>query len=972
MEVHLFGAAHAVLDGETEIRFRPTMRDRALCHLAYADGWVSREALAFLFWPDVPEDVARHNVRQLLKRMRRLPWLESLEVSADVLRWTVPTDVDAMALAIDDERWDELPADPELLRGMDGGAEVEFEAWLSDERRRVRERWRTALLRAAAADAAAGEPGRAAGRLRPLVEEDDPGEVLPTYMELLVRSGDRPAALAAYDRVRARLTADLGIDPPARAADLATRLRHSEPDRPDRVSTRATGRRDELTEVLGVLRQPRCRLLTLLGPGGIGKSTLARLVLPIVGDRHADGAALVSLESTSDAGVVPARIAAAVGIRLDARLDPGEELVDRISDADLLLVVDNVEHLPESWTLLSGLVAACPRLRVLVTSRERLRLDEEWVYEVAGLRDADATELLRDRLRRVAPGVSVAPEEAVGICRAVGGSPLGIELAAPWLRLMGADQVVAEIERDVSILSGGPRDHADRHRSLTATMEHSWSLLSAEERAAVEALSVLVSPYPADLAKEVTGVSQSVLRDLADKSLLGNRSADRYFSHPLVRGYATARLAADRERDDRIRRRHAEVVLGTLARRPDAADVADLVDDAVAAWRWAAKASRLDLVEQAAEGLTRVLEVEGRVNQGLGVLAEAAAAATRADAAGSVVATIRRGEAVMLDLLGRHADAAAAARAAVQEAERAGADRTLAHALLALAWAVKTLEGDQAQYAISRRAMHVAERTGDPVLVVSARNSLGCSAPSLPECADHLQQGLDLAASERLGEHVERLTGNLGAVRACMGEAEAGQRLMREGLARARTAGRTARVAEYLSDLAFFWAEQGELGEAARLVEEAEDLAGTVESWDRWIYIALVAGEVRRQLGDWGGASRRLHTAMRRALDVGNTALMLRSLRLHGQLLLDQGDAVAGLRALAVVSSGPTRRGDFTSEVVNPRVWEDCTSGVPLDEVRAAQKWAEDHTVEQAVRMALGPCDNAPGAEPIHRGGLLE
>jgi predicted ATPase/DNA-binding SARP family transcriptional activator len=950
VRVEMLGTARVVPGDRPTVGLKPTMRDQALAYLAYDGRWIRRDRLGFLFWPDVPDSTARHNVRQLVKRIRRLEWLADLELEDDNIRWSVSSDVADLQDAITEQRWGDLPLAADLLPGLERNASPDFEGWLLAERQRIRDQWRSALIRAAVAAGDAGQPSRGTRLLKPLLADDDGGLVLARYMDLAARAGDPSSAVTAFERVAARLRDDLGVDPPDRVRELADRLR-SEPDSHASNDALLVGRTDEVTELAGLLAQPDCRLLTLLGPGGIGKSTLARMLLGRIAAGYRDGAEFVPLASISEPEALPSAIAVHLGLALDGRVDPVAQLAHALRGRQLLLVLDNAEHLADGWVVISALIKACPRLRVVVTTRERLRLDDEWVYSVGGLGENEAVELFERRARRVAPDVSVCRIDSLAVCRAVGGSPLGIELAVPWLRVMTGHEIVAQIDRDPGMLSGGGRDALARHRSLEAAMAHSWKLATAEERIAVEALSVFAAPYSRELASAVADVSPTLLRDLVDKSLVQRRPDGRYASHPLVRQYAAACLSADDARRSAVRHRHAGVVLDRLDPVEITPQQRVLLDDALQAWQHATDHGDLELLRPAVRGLITLLDATGRYRHGLQLLTRAASRIGDEDSRGqATVAALHQGEATLLDRLGRHSQAAVMARAAIEAASAAGEQRLLVLAQLSLGWARKWIDGDPAQYAASNDALPIAESLLDDNLLAMVREALGCSAPTLEECRDHLLAGLALAARPAVRSD---LSYSLGSVTWALGDHDAAVGYAEEGLAIARSAGHVPAMVASLTNLAFFHAEGGDLEPAQRLSREALALLGELEFMEVRIRAELVSGEIQRRVGDAADARSRMYRALQMASAIGNVALSLRSLRLHGQLLIGDGAVDEGLRMLALVLSGTDRRGDFTCEIINPRVWEENTASLDPARAEQARRWACDRELTTVVTDVL-------------------
>ena len=839
--------------------------------------------------------------------MRRLSWAGSLEVADDNVRWCVTSDVEDLRDAIEQARWADLPAPEELLPGMEAKATVEFEEWLFQQRWSLRQQWRAALFDAAAEAEQRGSPGRGARLLRPMLDTDDADLVLHRYMELLVLAGERAAATAAYDLIASGAA--------TRAWSLRSRPPRSPPGspgtgprtNPERVNG-TVARNGEVTELAGLLSRIECRLLTLLGPGGIGKSTLAEMLVRRVQPTYADGAGVVSLDAVNDPGDVPSRIAIDLGVALDAATDAGEQIRNALRRKHRLVVLDNVEHLPGAWPFFAELLAACPQLDLVATSRERLRLPEEWVFQVEGMADDDAIELFGERAQHVTGRLEIDRDEALGVCRAVGGSPLGIELAAPWLRVMSCADIIAEIGGDPGLLSGGGAGVLTRHRSVEAAMAHSWRLATPTEREAIEALAMFSARFTRQLAREVADTSPLVLRDLVDKSLLQAHPDGRYGFHPLVRQYAAARLAADPARQSKTRDCHARAILHQITHTSAAPLDTDILEDAVRAWRHAIATSELDLAARATEGLVQRLKTAGRCQQGLELLGSVPDDDVPAHQA--LIGAVGCGRAELLLSTGRHEQAAEAAERAIRAAAAADDDRVRVLAGLTLGWARKWTDGDGAQYEVTRQLLPIAEALHDDAVIADVFNALGCSAPALEECRDHLRAGV--AAAEQANRPLLQGTcmHNLGCVLWGLGDTEAALSYLGDTLAMARSAGiRWAQISS-LTMLAFVHGERSELARAQQLATEAENLAQDSEFTDYNIGATLVAGEICRLAGDVEGARSRMGAGLKMAVGQGTDALTLRALRLHGLTLLDEDQPRRDSRSWP--SSFPRSRGRGT------------------------------------------------------------
>ena len=303
------------------------------------------------------------------------------------------------------------------------------------------------------------------------------------------------------------------------------------------------GRSQELTTVTTQLRQDDVRLVTLLGPGGIGKTRLAIEVARAVQTKFADGAIFVPLAAVTEPTQIPQAILQAMQLPLAGNDPPLVQVQRLLRRRHLLLVLDNFEQLMEGATMLSELLAAAPKLQLLVTSRERLNLAEEWLFPVPELDEAVA--LFGQTAVRVQPNFDVSVEETAvnHICQLVGGHPLAVELAASWTRFMPCTQIAAQIEQDLDFLANAPRNAPERHRSLRALFDHSWQLLTPVEQNALAKLSIFRGGFAPEQAASVAGATWPILLGLVDKSLVEARGDNRFDLHELTRQYAATKLA---------------------------------------------------------------------------------------------------------------------------------------------------------------------------------------------------------------------------------------------------------------------------------------------------------------------------------------------------------------------------------------------------------------------------------------------
>ena len=549
-------------------------------YLAYREDWVQRDELLLLFWPDEDEKAARHNLSQLLYESKRQSWAAGLEVERNRVRWPIATDVGAFREAIGAGSWDEAVElyEGELLGGVLADENPGYQDWLIREREELQADWRDAVLKHAAVLEGA------AALLREVLRHDSLAEdVLQAYMRCAAADGQRDQALRAFENFRSTLHSELEVEPLEATLLLADELREGAGASPRPAAdappplcnfptshTPFVGRDLELAELGSHLLDPDTRLLTLVGPGGIGKSRLAQQLARSRAGAFAAGATFVPLASVAAPDLLADTALAAFGLERSGRRPPLEQLLDYLADREALLLLDNVEHLLEAAGDVALLLDTAPRLRVLATSREPLDLPGEVLYELAGLsfpadeswEDAeayDAVALFLRSARRVHQHFQLGPRnhaDVIHLCRLLGGLPLGLELAAAWVRLLTPGELVEELGRNLDLLRT-EEDVPERHRSLQAVFEHSWALLSEREQRALSDLAVFRGDFTKDAATEVGEVTLRTLLALVNKSLLQRTSSGRFERHVTVRQFALDRLAADPERNAAMLDRHA-------------------------------------------------------------------------------------------------------------------------------------------------------------------------------------------------------------------------------------------------------------------------------------------------------------------------------------------------------------------------------------------------------------------------------
>ncbi len=342
--------------------------------------------------------------------------------------------------------------------------------------------------------------------------------------------------------------------------------------------TSFVGRASELDEIDRLLGDPDCRLLTLVGPGGAGKTRLALAAAAHRIERYPQGVHFVPLVSVASPEFLAPAVAESIQFAVDGAhsgFSAQEQLLDYLSERSTLLVLDNFEHLVDGTDLLGEIIERAPKVELLTTSRERLNLQSEWVLDVHGLGLMDngnggsgALRLFEERATRIEPDFSLDDQRADAhrICRLVEGLPLGIELAASWVSVLSCREIAAEIEKNIDFLATSMRDIPERHRSLRAAFDQSWSLLSGEQQGVLARLSVLRGDFGREAAVAVAGADLRLLSSLVSKSFVRRSDFGRYELHELLRQYSAEKLAAQSpDALEATRERHARYYLGALS-----------------------------------------------------------------------------------------------------------------------------------------------------------------------------------------------------------------------------------------------------------------------------------------------------------------------------------------------------------------------------------------------------------------------
>ncbi|WP_214325713.1 ATP-binding protein [Nonomuraea sediminis] len=536
--------------GGRPVGIRAAKTRALLCYLAATPGPRPRSELAALLWGERPDANARGSLRLSLSELRREVggWLD---ITRDHVRFRAGD-----GCFVDHERLARTPSVAEALRlwrgdFMDGVWFCDapaFGGWLESERRRARLLLRGLLLRGAST------PPEEFVRLARLVAALEPydEEAHRLLITALAESGNRGAALACYDDLRRRLADELGVEPAPETVAVRRGLVRAAPPVP---RTGLVGRDSEIRDVRALLA--RRRLVTLLGPGGVGKTRLAI------------AAAAPSCAFVSFAGVGPEAAVTTLARRLGVDLSPQRPALDLLLSAlarrELLLVLDNLEHLQDFDPVIARIMGTAPGVKILATSRRRLDVPGQVTFEVRGLPSPAAETLFISRAAGAFDPERHAASVAA-ICAATGGLPLAIELAAGLLRAVPPAELAQRLGADL-LSAAGPAVRP-RHACMRTVFETSWRLLDPDAQQALAALSAFGGGCTLAAALEVARTTPRVLVRLVDHCMIQLAPSGRYVLHPLIQQYAAEHLDARERRA--VRERHAACFAGLLDRHATA------------------------------------------------------------------------------------------------------------------------------------------------------------------------------------------------------------------------------------------------------------------------------------------------------------------------------------------------------------------------------------------------------------------
>ncbi len=585
LQLSLFGKPQILLNDVQVTDFESTKVQALLYYLAVTAQPHSREKLATLLWGDLPETTAKRNLTKALTNLRRLltPYI-LIERHSVALDQTLPSVVDVTQFHVSlNSELNPSPKDStqnltllqqatdlyqgDFLEGFHVKKALEFEDWMLTQRERLREMMLDTLQRLTEHHAQAKTELQTALDYAHRLLSIEPWHETThrQLMLLLARSGRREAALTQYETCCQILAEELGVEPMAETIALYERLKaanqapvYNLPTPPNAF----VGREIELQQIERYLADPACRLVTITGLGGMGKTRLALATAHQINQSATqfflNGVAFISLSGVLEEEAVPLAIATALDVPLSRATSPRQVLLNFLSNQEFLLVLDNFEQVTQAVEFLLELLQQCPLVKLLVTSREPLNVTTEWRVDLEGLPippdEVNEVEALQNyasvaffvrSASQVNSQFSLSEENMVAVghlCRLVAGMPLALQLAATWLRMMSVNAILTALERDLDILATEMHDLPPRQRSMRAVFESTWQLLESDEQRVVETLSICRGGFTYEAAAEIAQATPFLLRRIIDRAFIYQQEELRYTIHPLTQQFAQEQL----------------------------------------------------------------------------------------------------------------------------------------------------------------------------------------------------------------------------------------------------------------------------------------------------------------------------------------------------------------------------------------------------------------------------------------------
>ena len=1028
LNLRLLGGLHVSMPDKPALRFSARRAELLLAYLALNRREHSRETLATLLWDDRPHKQALANLRALLAQLPKAirPYLTTSR-QAVMFKQDAPLWVDSLAfteLVSNAQSADDLANALELYSGafLDGVFVREsrgLEEWTAVVREQLSYQAIDAHLQIVHHALHQRQYATGITHARALLFLDPLREQAHRLlMRLLTREGQYNAALAQYDSCCQILVDELGVEPAAETTQLYHRIAAAKQSSHQTLPTSITpfmGREAELTLISQQLDLPDCRLLTIAGAGGVGKTRLALQAATLRQGDYLNGTCFVPLSEVETAVDLPLAITNCLSLSFQGQARAETQLLSTLADQELLLILDNIEHLlPEAAQFVAQLRQAAPDVTLLITSRERLRLPTEYSLDLAGLTEDDVAEqFFVSCARRALPDFSLtqATQTAVRqICRLVDGLPLGIELAAAWVYMLSCAEIAQEIEQSIDFLATPEQKRPERHQSLHAVFEYSWHLLSPAEQASLQKLSLFRGGFTREAARDVAGANLLMLRSLMDKSLLYRSSddGDRYGMLEVLRQHIKARWAdateqaATLDNHSHYYGRFLQTHEPNLRGQTRAEAVRRLtveLENCRRAWQTAVARQPLDLetLGSFVEGLYAIYHTRAWFGDGYELLHPALACLLSSPPfpvrdvvlsrllalLGNLAAHMGQfqraldyhqeslkygqdvsppadlagnyiGLAQVSDLLGHLPQAQTYAQAAYDLYEAEADEDGMVVALRKMANAALGIGQYQEAVSINRRCLTICRRADDQRGVARASNGLGNALAELGKFDEARASYLESLAIYRQMEdryNIALVLCNVGTVDSVLSGQAEARVWYEEGYKICTEIGDQAGMGVTLMNIAQTYDREDDLPKARDLYQQSIKILRQAD-YISVLPIALTSiGIVFARLGDAAAGRASLHESLQIAHSSGQTPLLLRAILGVGVLLRLEGALARALSFIIVVIAHPFSNQETVQE--GEQMAEEMREKLSAKEVKSVGLWANETDFDEAITAVL-------------------
>jgi predicted ATPase/Tfp pilus assembly protein PilF len=608
------------------------------------------------------------------------------------------------------------------------------------------------------------------------------------------------------------------------------------------------GRDAELAQIYQRLIQADNQIITLHGPGGIGKTRLALEAAWTKVESYRHGVYFVDLTMVDAGWQIAAAIADAIQFSFFGSENPEQQLLNYLQNKEMLLILDNMEQVSDKANLLADIVQHAPDVRLIVTSQRQLNLSQEWLLSLTGLQltvagddealeDNGAFQLFVQSARRVRPDYrpDATEREAIQeICLLVDGLPLGIELAAAWVNVLSPTNIKQQMEKDLDFLTSLKDEGPLRHRSLRSVFEYSWQLLNQQEQQTLQGLALFQGSFSREAAQRVVGALPLILNGLVGKSLLRRMPATgRYMMQTLLQKYAREKLAEYPAEAERLARRHAYYYLHMLqqhggdlvgGRQLEAlAEVERELRNVQAAWRWAVITLDEAALQLGLNALFYFYQLRGRQQQGAEIFAQAARGLRVAEPNGSplILAQMIARQGAYYRFIGRLAEAEGLLEESLALVRALDDEREIAFVLVHLG---ATNPNQPAAAGYWQESLRLAERVGDQPLIAEALNWLSFAyyqQGELDTAVSHLERSLAIRRQLKDRHGLANGLTNLGLISIHHGRYERARTLLQEALQTQRDLNNWHGMAHVCTNLSYIALNTGDYKAAEEWAQQA-------------------------------------------------------------------------------------------------------------------------------------------------------